>query len=508
MAILNWCKIPNGKEMTPSSFDTVLLLVFFIYGLAFFGLGMALAIESGRLPALAEARVLGPLAIFGLLHGIHEWLEAYLLQAEAYGAALPGWLPWFRLLLLVSSFLFLIVFDIQVFRLHTRPLKTMDFLLLSILGIYFLVILGSAVIAIRNANVAWFDLLNVLSRYLLAVPGAILAAFALRLQAIGSTGQERHHLITHLTIAAVGFFIYGLAQFLVPKINIFPAHSINATSFSTWAGFPIQVVRAGMAAMITMGLVRATQLAERDRQRLAASVQKAHLETLEQRDALRHELLFHTVEAQEEERSRIARELHDETAQVLTAFSLDLATLRTSIPNRSDAMQVVDRLQALCKEMSQGLYRLVHDLRPAQLDDLGLIPAIQYLKDSYASQGLDVIVEVQGQSRRLDAIVETVLFRVVQEALNNVLRHAQTRQARVLVQFQTREVILKVVDSGFGFNPEQPLTPPHGWGLAGMRERVDLIAGQLNIISAQGKGTTVEVIVPDRSLSAAIMRGL
>ncbi len=116
---------------------------------------------------------------------------------------------------------------------------------------------------------------------------------------------------------------------------MFPARYINATAFRTWLGFPIQVVRAGMAVLITMGLVRATQLAERERQRLAAAAQKAHLEALEQRDNLRHELLFHTVRAQEEERSRIARELHDETAQVLTALSLDLATLRNNVSKSS-----------------------------------------------------------------------------------------------------------------------------------------------------------------------------
>ena len=80
--------------MTSSSFDLALLLIYFIYGLAFFSLGMALAVESGRSSTLAEAQVLRPLAVFGLLHGTHEWLEAYLLQSEAYGAQLPGWLSW------------------------------------------------------------------------------------------------------------------------------------------------------------------------------------------------------------------------------------------------------------------------------------------------------------------------------------------------------------------------------------------------------------------------------
>ena len=493
--------------MNTASFDTVLLLVFFIYGLAFFSLGITLSIESGRFPALADAQILRPLAIFGLIHGSHEWLDAYLLQAESYGAPLPVWLSWFRLFLLITSFIFLAFFGIQSFRSHPSKLRAGSYLVLITLGIYLLVVLINAGLAIRSGSIAWLDLLNVLSRYLLAVPGALLAAYSLRVQAAGSTGEERPHLITHLTIAAVGFFIYGLAQIFVPPVSMFPARIINTTAFRTWFGFPIQMVRAGMAVMITLGLVRATQLAERVRQRLAAAAQKAHLEALEQRDTLRHELLSHTVQAQEEERTRIARELHDETAQVLTAFSLDLATLRNTASITPESRRVVDRLQDLSKQMSQGLYRLVHDLRPAQLDDLGLIPAIQYLKDSNASQGLDVSVDVQGQSRRVDAIKETVLFRVVQEALNNVLRHAQTRQAQVMVQFQTDELIVKVIDNGVGFNPNLPLIPPHGWGLDGMRERVDLIGGKLQISSAPGKGTMVEVTVPEKSLPTATRRG-
>ncbi len=482
--------------MTSVSFDPVLLLVFFIYGLAFFSLGMTLAVESGRFPALADAQVLRPLAIFGLIHGTHEWLEAYLMQADAFGSPLPGWLPWVRLIILAISFVFLLIFVIQAFRLHPHKFRMGGYLLFTALGGYVLVILVGANHALRFTNISWFDLLNVLTRYLLAVPGAILAAFTLRLHAVGSTGEQRPHLITHLTVAAIGFLIYGLAQLFVPSADMFPARFINAAAFRDWFGFPIQMVRAVVAVMITMGLVRATQLAERERQHLALTAQKEHLTALEQRDNFRHELLFHTVRAQEEERSRIARELHDETAQVLTALSLDLATLRKNLSKHSKTVQLVDRLQLLSKQMSQELYRLVHDLRPAQLDDLGLIPAIHYLKDSYATQGLEVSVQVQGQSRRLDTIVETVLFRVIQEALNNVLRHSQSPQAQILVSFNPQEITLNIIDDGIGFDPEKPLTPPHGWGLAGMRERVDLIKGQLRIDSGQGRGTTVEVIVP------------
>jgi signal transduction histidine kinase len=483
--------------MNASSFDTVLLLVYFIYGLAFFGLGMALAVESGRYPTLTDAQVIRPLAIFGLLHGTHEWLEAYLMQAETYGNPLPSWLPWFRQILLITSFIFLIIFDFRTFREHPRKLDLAGYLLISALSVYSIIILINSSESIRSATIAWPDLVNVLSRYLLAVPGAIMAAFALRIQATGSKGEERNHLLTHLTIAAVGFFIYGLAQFFVPFANMFPANYLNTTTFRAWSGFPIQVVRAGMAVLIMMGLVRSTQLAERERQRHLAMIQKDRLEALEQRDNIRHELLFHTVRAQEDERSRIARELHDETAQILTAVTLDLATLRGQISKGPEIIQLVDRLQLLCKQMAQGLFRLVHDLRPAQLDDFGLIPAIQYLRDSNAMQGLEVSLEVEGQSRRMDAIVETVLFRVIQEALNNVLRHAQTQQAQIIVDFCSQEIVLKVIDTGIGFDAGTPLTPPHGWGLEGMRERVELIKGQLRIDSETGKGTTVQVTVPN-----------
>jgi signal transduction histidine kinase len=217
---------------------------------------------------------------------------------------------------------------------------------------------------------------------------------------------------------------------------------------------------------------------------------------LEARETMRRELLRHIVQAQEEERARIARELHDETAQTLAAFALDTATLQASVPDRPDVRMLTVRLQTLGKQMSQGLYRLVHDLRPAQLDDLGLVPAIQFLVDQDSrSKQLNVHLDIQGNIRRLDPVVETVLFRVTQEALTNVIRHAQTKQAVVSLRFMPREISLAISDQGIGFNPAQSFSPPRGWGLAGMRERVEAVGGQLMIHSGPGMGTKVEVIV-------------
>jgi signal transduction histidine kinase len=489
--------------MANQSFDFVLLVVYFAYGLAFFGMGLTLALESEHSPALADARLLRLLAAFGMLHGAHEWLDSYLLQPVAGGMQLPAWLLWLRLGMLAASFSALLFYGLLTLRTHTLKLTARTYLGWGALAFYGIGILISAIFTYRTGTTLLVNVIDVLARYLLAVPAAFLAAVALRAESLSALKNGRRWVMVFLTFAAIGFGIYGLTQLFVPAIDMFPARELNSTVFRTFAGFPIQVIRALLAVLITVCMLRATQIVEKERQAQLRSAQLARLDALERfqnelskREALRRELLRHTVRAQEDERSRIARELHDETSQILTAFSLDLATLQTSIRDRPEVNKLVDRLRDLSKQMSQGLYRLVHDLRPAQLDDLGLISALDYLKDDSVSAGLDVSISIQGKSRRLDSVVETVLFRVAQEALHNVVRHAKIKQAQILLLYQPQEVTLRIDDSGIGFNPVQTFAPPRGWGLAGMRERVESIGGQLNIQSEPGKGTIVEVAIP------------
>ncbi|MDP2974687.1 MAG: ATP-binding protein, partial [Anaerolineales bacterium] len=111
-------------------------------------------------------------------------------------------------------------------------------------------------------------------------------------------------------------------------------------------------------------------------------------------------------------------------------------------------------------------------------------------------KGLEVSLEVQGETHRLDPIIETVLFRVAQEAVTNVARHAKTKEAQIRLVYAPEQVALRVIDSGIGFDPTETFNPPRGWGLVGMRERVESVGGKLRIQSAPGKGTTIEVVVP------------
>jgi signal transduction histidine kinase len=217
-----------------------------------------------------------------------------------------------------------------------------------------------------------------------------------------------------------------------------------------------------------------------------------------EREAMRRELMRHTVIAQEEERARIARELHDETAQVLTAFTLHLAALREALPRESRTVEQLSNLQSLSRQMSEGIYRMVHDLRPAQLDDLGLIAALQWLGDEERRRsGLEVKLRIHGQRQRLDPLVETVLFRIAQEALVNVIRHAQASQAQVQLSFEREQVRVIVQDDGCGFDAENlRASGKPAWGLLGMEERATLLGGKVEIRSAYGRGTQVSVTIP------------
>lgn len=472
-------------------------LVFFVYGLAFFGMGITMAIESGRAPALAQARALRPLAAFGLIHGAHEWMEAYLLQAVALGIPLPAWLPWLRLAFLISSFTSLFWYGILMLLRVSPENAGKPTLRFSIFGFYAIFIIGNAIGAHSVSPIPLVPLLDALGRYLLAVPAAMLAALAQRAQAREMFLNNRTRLSSSLTIASFWFAVYSLTQLFVHPLEMFPVRYINEAVFLTITGFPIQLLRTIAAVMITYGLVRSTQYMEEERKGELFAAQQSRLEALEQQEEIRRELLRHTVQAQEDERARIARELHDETAQILSAFILELAALRELTKRRPQIYSIVDRLQDLSGQMSQGLYSLVHDLRPAQLDDLGLVPAIQsLLNNECCPKGLAVTFEVNGTQKRLDTLIETVLFRVTQEALANVQRHAGTHKATVCLDYGQKVVTLGVLDSGKGFDPNEPLRPPRGWGLEGMRERVEAVGGRLVLHSAPGHGTTVQVVIP------------
>ncbi len=481
-----------------------IVIIFFIYGLAFFSMGLVMSLEAGRFPSLVDARILLPLAFFGIIHGNHEWLEMGLLVAKWFIIPIPDEIDYLRLGMLIVSFSLLVVYAIQVLNPQGQKIeRKYIYIGVGLLALYVCLVVFIG-LAQKSIPSHWMEDADALSRYLLAVPGAALAALALWRQAQRAESRQWNSMARSYKLAAIGFGLYAITQIFVGPVDLFPANYLNTVSFYQTVGIPIQAFRAALAVLITFGLLRASQLIERERRNEMVAAQRAQVATMEQRardlmerETMRRELLRYIVVAQEDERTRIARELHDETAQFLTALSLDLASLRNTISESLQATKLIDRLQDLNRQMSQGIYRMVHDLRPAQLDDLGLVAGIKYLIDEERSRtGLVVTLSSEGDIKELDPLVETVIFRVAQEALTNVARHAQCDQAQLRLSYEPNEVRLIVHDDGVGIDSRPVTTNERGWGIAGMRERVEAVGGQMFIDSTPGQGTTVMAIVP------------
>ena len=218
-------------------------------------------------------------------------------------------------------------------------------------------------------------------------------------------------------------------------------------------------------------------------------------EELREKEAMRGKLLEKLITAQEDERRRIARELHDEAGQALTALILNLE-IAEQAEGRADPAQL-RRLRGIAEDTLAELRRLIYDLRPTILDDLGLAAAVRwYVKESIEPQGLQVAMTIDGTDARLPHHVETAVFRIVQEALTNILKHAQARHAEIDIHLQPSDVSVRITDDGRGFDLSAVTTRRDGGlGVMGMRERAELLGGRFQVTSTP-EGTRVEAVIP------------
>jgi signal transduction histidine kinase len=216
-------------------------------------------------------------------------------------------------------------------------------------------------------------------------------------------------------------------------------------------------------------------------------------------DQLRH-LSRQLLSAQEEERKRISRELHDEIAQTLTGINVRLAALKTAATvNTKDLQKKISSTQRMVEKSVDIVHRFARELRPTVLDDLGLIPALHSFVKSFSKQTrVHVHLTVYAAVEQLDGVQRTVLYRVAQEALTNVARHAHASRVDVHIQKLPHAVGLTIKDDGKSFHVERVLHAKKNkrLGLLGMRERVEMVGGSLHIESARGQGTTIRAEIP------------
>ncbi len=686
-----------------SFFENNLTIIYFFYGLAFFCMGLLVWIESGRASTFRLAQAMGPLAGFGLVHGLHEWFEMFQRLGAAGAANIPAWLllDEVRIAHLALSFSLLVVFGIRLIYLSREEASRTENSLSekmfayvaagALLGVWLISLLLTYWVYQPTAD-EFILAVDALSRYILAIPGAVLAAWAIVLEQrtfrrlnMPDTGQD-------LQRAALALFIYGVFGQIFPRASfLFPANVVNAALFSQLFGIPIQLFRAVMAALVALFIVRALRAFEVERQQNLARANEARLAAQEEalaiqaksrreteqlnrelqtavheltllfdlsrslsatldrdvllkqamhqicdslpyiqtalvilrtqpdqplrcfthagydklptpgtpqcdvgqqlvaytlqtgrptlmadgllepilpdhgialhmltsggdwyvgiplgesgglagglvlgiqpnmsvlsqrdvalletvgsqlsiaienatrygeaqaRETLRGELLHQVVSAQESERQRIARELHDGTGQALTALGLGFAAASENMRhNPTLAAAQLAELKTMSTQALQELRDLIVDLRPSLLDDLGLVPALQSQVQSFTQRtGVQADFVLNGRRQRVQPEIETIVYRIAQEALTNVTKHAQARRVTVQIGFDEHELHLEVRDDGRGFDAANGRRQV--WGLLGMQERVALVGGSCVVQSQPGQGTAVQVTIP------------
>lgn len=232
---------------------------------------------------------------------------------------------------------------------------------------------------------------------------------------------------------------------------------------------------------------------------------RAEVEIAAAYDRLR-DLTLRMEHTKEEERKRIARELHDEFAQLLTGLKLDLATLGKQVAKgvAMSQSELIEKLQSMATLVGDSIHlvrKVASSLRPSILDDLGLVPALQWQAREFESRAgtpCETALSQNLSQRELDPDLSTALFRIAQELLTNVMRHAHASHVRLALHEESDGLVLEVSDDGRGI-AEREYVNPTTLGLRGMQERVALFGGTLHIHGEPGKGTTVRAWMPQRS---------
>lgn len=479
--------------------------IYFIYGLAFFSMGLLVAMEGERASDVRLRRALPPLAAFGLVHAAHEWIDMYLLLDRPLTSTEHAIILAIQLATLAFSFISLAAFG--SFLLADNEV-TRRLLLLIPIGLQGIWVFG--LYSFRGVYVGetLWDIADVWTRYTLAMPASILTSIGLIVQqrAFRRSGLIRFG--QDAMWAAITFGWYGLVgQIFSRSTPLTLSRYINEAAFQEIFGFPVQLFRAATAVAAAIFVIRFLRAFQVETDRKIAELQTAQLEQSQQREVLRAELFRRVVAAQEAERQRIARDLHDETGQSLTAIGMGLRGLAGRISSRNkDAISTLHKLETLAADSLKELQRLMTDLRPSHLDDLGLSAALRWYSSKIQEHSaLHIRVDIHGEECELNDAMKITIFRIIQECINNIVKHSQATHVNIHLHFEEKGVRISVFDNGIGFDRDEiqhRQTNRPSLGLAGMEERAALLNGTVTIQSRPGFGTEVEAWMPYQHESA------
>jgi signal transduction histidine kinase len=451
-------------------------LVLFAYGLAFFTLGIAVALQSQHTSRLEVGRSLRWLAAFGIIHSFNEWGDLFIpLLRGRWDPALIQFLEVVQLVLLAGSFACLLQFGlvmlVPLYRLGSRLHAVPPAIALVWLFLTFFVLLP-----LIPDRAIWNRTANALARYLLAFPGALTAAYALRLTAlrrIAPLGVPR--IVVALRVAGWLLVAYALVSGLVPPAApFFPASWLNAAVLEQAIGIPPTVFRSLIGLGLAIAFIRALEVFGLETSR--------RIEAMEQQQILTAE------------RDRIARELHDGVIQTVYTAGLLVESARNLAEPDSILAGRLDRSLDVLNAAIRDLRRNLGELQAAPAG--GTLPEAlrQLAADPRFSSFVNISLALDLREDHLALQQADSVAAIVQEALANVVRHAHARRTAITATTAGERLIVTVQDDGIGL----PAPCEAGFGLRNMRDRARLLGGELAVTGARGKGTTVRLDVPLR----------
>ncbi len=460
-------------ETVRDFFDLNRSLVFFAYGLVFFIMGLAIALQSRRHSRLELAHSLGWLAAFGLAHGLHEWGEIFIpIQATYLNTAVIHFLVVLQSILLALSFGFLLQFGVELLHDRWPRLAFLPLVITLTWGLWFIM----PGLALTRGFSLWHQQASTWARYLMGFPGGLLAAYALRYQAerhIKPLGLEKIYRM--LRLAGLALLAYGLlGGLIVPGGGFFPANWLNEARIVTWTGVPAPVFRSLAGLVMAVSIIRVLEVFDLE------------VDHLIERMEIEQNLLA--------ERDRIGRELHDGALQQVYSAGLLMEAAQGKLAeDTAVAGQRLTQAAAALNEAIASLRAYMGELRPGPTNVLLADGLRQQTADPRLNAFMDVELTLELPETAVFTPIQTNhILSIVSEALSNAARHARASRVRVRAYQENNQFKLTIQDDGQGFAGQ----PTSGYGLRNMRDRARLLGGRLTVNSQPGSGTQIALKMP------------
>ncbi|MEW6662028.1 MAG: sensor histidine kinase [Bacillota bacterium] len=457
------------------------IIVYFIYGLVFFLMGAVIALQSRQLSQFRLARALWALAAFGLLHGLSEWAVIFLpFQHKEFSETAVIQVLLAEKALTTLSFAYLFYFGAKLYFLTTGKHPWLSLwapaaFIAWLTALVFLAIEGAAL-----PLSAWLVILDGLTRYLLGLPGAVLSAYALLLQRSELRVLRNWLVERHVKGAGISFGVYGLfTGVFVPVSPLFPSSMINQELLFQVTGVPVPVFRSLAGIAISYYMIRSLELFDIENSR--------RLEIAERKQMVL------------DERERIGRDLHDGVIQNIYGVGLIIENTKHLIKeNQEMAVAHLDTAMERLNDTIRDIRAYIMNLRPAGLQPNVMLGLQQMLAGYEVNTLIITRLEWEGEPVDLPLYQVSDFYHLVQEALNNTLKHSGASVVTIQVVSRPQCMTVKIIDDGRGFVPEQLYCgkASSGQGIKNMQERARLLGGWLTIKSNPGMGTEISMQIP------------